>query len=759
MAIAMVFAYMPTTALADASADPTKSTETVFADMPSEGFWSTAALKAAVVNNLLKGFTEGDGTYIKPDESLTRAQMAAIINRAFGAIKTTDLLGVIDVPQDQWYHDDMQKAVMMGTIKLDRTMRPNDNITREEAFTILGRALMMEGGASDELAKFSDSSQVANWAALSMGFMIKAGYIQGNNNRLAPKENMTRAELAVILYNVIKGYISKPGTFTEVLFGNIMVNADGATLKNLIINGDLILGDGVDEGTLTLDNVVIKGNTIIRSGEVVIVIPGSLPSGSGGGGGGGGGGGTSYVTGVTLDHKILILATGTAVGITGKAASAGVLNATVNGVGAYDSTVTWASSNPDIVTVDVSGNVIAVSFGTADITATSTMGGKIGKSTITVARHVYDVPTLEDALLIAENGDTILMEANKYTLNDFLTIKKSITILGPQANVDPRPKSTNEGTIRINGSDEAVLTGDNGNLENPSSKEAAITKGWKESIFKIEANNVTINGLIFERTYNHIINVTKDNIEGLKIVNNIVRQGRGNEGIKIPKTINALVQYNYIQDIGFPGDAIEADGVDGVRILDNEIYGCQSENGTINVTNGYDYSTVIIEGNLIEKTGYHFAINVHDGKGFVKIHNNKILDAAAGGIFIYKNSVGLESADPQISITDNIINSYATSPVVGTDYKIKYLNNDASAIAVSYNYSGTRIQPSINIKNNTISNGGSNSYGLCFGGGTDGGPATDLSKITISETKGDLIFSSPKSIKYINVEGARFTSW
>ena len=97
MAIAMVFCYMPTTAMADVVADTTDVTaeaadqtdeavESVFKDMPVKGFWSTTALKAAVSNGLLNGFTEKDGSYIKPDDALTRAQMATIVNRAFGEI-------------------------------------------------------------------------------------------------------------------------------------------------------------------------------------------------------------------------------------------------------------------------------------------------------------------------------------------------------------------------------------------------------------------------------------------------------------------------------------------------------------------------------------------------------------------------------------------------------------------------------------------------------------------------------------------------
>ena len=289
MAIAMVFCYMPTTAMADVAADAADATaeaadqtdeavESVFKDMPVKGFWSTTALKAAVSNGLLNGFTEKDGSYIKPDDALTRAQMATIVNRAFGAKEVSALSGVKDVAASEWYFKDMQKAVKMGTMKLDNLMRPNDSITRQEAFTILGRALKMGDGAKADLAKFNDASQVASWATESMGAMVKAGYIKGDKNLLTPNTTMTRVQFATIMDNVIKQYISTPGTVTQVAAGNVMVNVPGVTLQDVTITGDLIIGDGVGDGTVNLKNVVVKGNLIARGGgvESIIITGGSV---------------------------------------------------------------------------------------------------------------------------------------------------------------------------------------------------------------------------------------------------------------------------------------------------------------------------------------------------------------------------------------------------------------------------------------------------------------------------------------------------
>ena len=268
MAIVMVFCYIPVTSFADA----TTLSDSAFMDMPSEGFWSTQALNAAVNNGLINGFTEKDGTYIKPNDPLTRAQIATIVNRAFGANDIASLSGNSDVPVSAWYYKDMQKSVKMGTMKLDTNMRPNDNITRQEAFTILGRALKMDNGSKNDIASFNDASQVADWAAPAMGAMVKAGYIKGDNNLLNPKAKMTRAQFAVVMDNAIKQYITKPGTVTEVASGNIMINVAGVTLENVTIRGDLIIGDGIGNGTVNLNNAKIIGRLVVRGERIDSVI-------------------------------------------------------------------------------------------------------------------------------------------------------------------------------------------------------------------------------------------------------------------------------------------------------------------------------------------------------------------------------------------------------------------------------------------------------------------------------------------------------
>lgn len=268
LSVFMVFTVNPMTAFAE-----TGSQELGFADMPDN--WSTAALNKAADNGLLMGYEVEGKTLIKAEDPIKRAEMAAVVNRAFNAKMTKELKGVTDIPSWAWYAEDMAKAVQMKTFALDKKMRPDDKITREEAFAVLARAFKLTGTDSEykALDKFSDKAEISSWALKDLDGLSEAGYIQGSGEKLNPKANITRAEFAVVMDNLIKQYIDEADTVTEVTeSGNVMVRVPGVTLKDVTIKGDLFIADGVGDGDVTLDNVNVEGRTVVRGGGVDSII-------------------------------------------------------------------------------------------------------------------------------------------------------------------------------------------------------------------------------------------------------------------------------------------------------------------------------------------------------------------------------------------------------------------------------------------------------------------------------------------------------
>jgi len=235
-----------------------------FTDIPYEDHWSYNALKSAVDNGLLMGFNN----IIDPEGKATRAQIAAVINRAFGATDTADISGFADVSEKDWYYTDMSKALNMGAIlgSTDKMLLPLKNVTRQEAFCIIAHVLKLRRTNIEALSKFSDKDDIAEWAKEASAALVENNYIFGFNGRLNPNGEITRAEFAQIMYNIIKTYITIAGVYTLSIEGNVMINCPNVTLKDCIINGDLIIGDGVGNGEITLDNTKIEGRLLARGG-------------------------------------------------------------------------------------------------------------------------------------------------------------------------------------------------------------------------------------------------------------------------------------------------------------------------------------------------------------------------------------------------------------------------------------------------------------------------------------------------------------
>lgn len=249
-----------------AAAINTASGAQVFSDMPDN--WATEALESAVANRLLEGYNGK----IMPNSPLTRAQMAAIITRAFGVASKADLSGFSDVSSSDWFYDSIAAACHMGVMQgHGGKMDPGSPITREQAFTVLARALKLQPAESANMI-FADADEISDWARGHIYAMINAGCIHGAGGRLKPKSSITRAEFAQVMHNIFARYIGEAGTYTEVADGNILVRVPGVTLKNVTIRGDLIIGDGVGEGDLKLENVTIKGRLVVRGGGVNSVV-------------------------------------------------------------------------------------------------------------------------------------------------------------------------------------------------------------------------------------------------------------------------------------------------------------------------------------------------------------------------------------------------------------------------------------------------------------------------------------------------------
>ena len=266
LAMILAVASCLSLAVSASAAGATNRKATDFKDFDRSA-WYADAVSAAVDTGLLYGKS---ATVIDPNGNMTRAEMAAIINRSFGCYAKADISKYKDVSKDKWYFENIAMAVQMGTYngRSSSAMAPDAPISRQEAMTVVARALELDydSYSKTDLSTFSDRSEISNWALPYVRAMVGADYIHGRGKTLAPQDNITRAEFAQIFANIIKSYITVKGEYTKDHDGNLLVRCADVTLKDMMIKGDLIIGCGAADGKITLDNVTVKGRLLVWGG-------------------------------------------------------------------------------------------------------------------------------------------------------------------------------------------------------------------------------------------------------------------------------------------------------------------------------------------------------------------------------------------------------------------------------------------------------------------------------------------------------------
>ena len=231
------------------------------------GHWAYEALAWAVNNGVLVGTSEDK---LNPDGYLTRAQMAAMIDRLFNTYKSADISRFTDVPRGSWHHDYIAQAVHMGTFAgySNSRMGPNENITREQAMVVLARTVCLPSAGNSALARFPDRNQVGAWAADAVSAMVERGYVSGyRDGRLNPKGQITRAEMAQIMSNIFQS-VHDSGDLTGTYQDTVLVRG-AVNIQDAVFNGDLILANGLGEKTLNLNNITVKGRLVVWGGSAV----------------------------------------------------------------------------------------------------------------------------------------------------------------------------------------------------------------------------------------------------------------------------------------------------------------------------------------------------------------------------------------------------------------------------------------------------------------------------------------------------------
>lgn len=200
--------------------------------------------------------------------NITRAEVAAMINRAYGYTEKTDI-PFNDVPPSAWFADDIAIGYNTGYFSgtTQNTASPTGTLTREQAISLMSRNLRLTPQPG-EVTEFTDGRSISTWSAGYVKAAAGSGLITGyGDGTFRPKNEITRAEMIKLLADSLGELVQAEGVHTlGGVAGNVTISSPGVTLRDTTIAGDLYLTGGVGLGGVTLENVNVLGRIIISGG-------------------------------------------------------------------------------------------------------------------------------------------------------------------------------------------------------------------------------------------------------------------------------------------------------------------------------------------------------------------------------------------------------------------------------------------------------------------------------------------------------------
>lgn len=188
--------------------------------------WCAPAVRYVVAYDLMNCKNIGENHVVfSPDTAITRQEIAEALYRTTKMVYPTLTTGewgngakaqvMFDYADiDPNFLEGVEFCISMSIMTGDgkHYLHPKDSITREEFATVLARytKMLYQHNMIEEILQettlekaFSDQDQIANWAIESVAFCLKNQLMNGNQNgSFSPKEEITRAQTAQVLYNL-----------------------------------------------------------------------------------------------------------------------------------------------------------------------------------------------------------------------------------------------------------------------------------------------------------------------------------------------------------------------------------------------------------------------------------------------------------------------------------------------------------------------------------------------------------------------------
>lgn len=235
------------------------------------GHWAESVITQWQNKGLIQGYE--DGTF-KPGNTITRAEFVTLMNNAKG-FWSEGSINFSDVKNGSWFYSAVARAVAAGYVKgySDGSFKPGNTITRAEAAVMIANAARLSANEAGAY-RFTDIGSIPAWARGSVGAVVAAGYMTGYpDGSFDANASISRAEAVSSLNRMLGGTAYQPTQpttpttdTTKTTSDDVVIENKGTTLKNQTVDGNVTIAKSVGNGDVTLRNVTIKGDLIVKGG-------------------------------------------------------------------------------------------------------------------------------------------------------------------------------------------------------------------------------------------------------------------------------------------------------------------------------------------------------------------------------------------------------------------------------------------------------------------------------------------------------------
>ncbi|MER2030147.1 MAG: S-layer homology domain-containing protein [Solibacillus sp.] len=172
------------------------------------GHWAEQQILFLIEKYWISGYP--DGTY-KPNQSITRAQAAAIISNFLALTSTNKDISFSDVEKSFWASDSIRLVAQHKIINGigDGRFSPNTFLTRAQMAQIFYNAGFYSQSGAKGVNSFEDVDQKF-WAFLAIETMKQEGIMAGYTaSRFGPNHPATRAHMAAMIYRIYEKGLNK----------------------------------------------------------------------------------------------------------------------------------------------------------------------------------------------------------------------------------------------------------------------------------------------------------------------------------------------------------------------------------------------------------------------------------------------------------------------------------------------------------------------------------------------------------------------